>query len=80
MNQLRVILQEEYQAGESGASIGEDVQVWFHIMEELEKDGERQITYIDFHDTILVVIQRGLADEFVMTSKRDPGLRASILY
>ena len=51
-----MILQQYYQAGESGASIGEDVQVWFHIMEELEKDGDRLISYIEFYDTILVVI------------------------
>lgn len=41
LNQLKTILQQEYQAGESGSSIGEDVQVWFHIIEEIEKDGER---------------------------------------
>ena len=80
LNQLRMILQQQYQAGESGASIGEDVQVWFHIMEELEKDGDRLISYIDFYDTILVVIQRGFADDFTMNVKRDAGLRQSILY
>ena len=49
-------------------------------MEELEKDGDRLISYIDFYDTILVVIQRGFADDFTMNVKRDAGLRQSILY
>ena len=75
-----MILQQYYQAGESGASIGEDVEVWFHIMEELEKDGDRLISYIEFYDTILVVIQRGYADEIILKVKRDKGLRQSILY
>lgn len=75
-----MILQQYYQAGESGASIGEDVQVWFHIMEELEKDGDRPISYIEFYDTILVVLQRGFACEFIANVKRDKGLRQSILY
>lgn len=54
--------------------------MWFHIMEELEKDGDRLISYIDFYDTILVVIQRGFADDLTMNVKRDAGLRQSILY
>ena len=49
-------------------------------MEELEKDGDRLISYIDFYDTILVVIQRGFADDLTMNVKRDAGLRQSILY
>lgn len=39
------------------------MQVWVHIMEELEKDGERPISYNEFYDAILIVIQRGLAEE-----------------
>ena len=38
-------------------------------MEELEKDGERPITFDEFYDAILVVIQRGLAEEFIMGSQ-----------
>ena len=49
-------------------------------MEELEKDGDRQIYYIEFYDTILAVIQRGFADDLVTAVKRDKGLRQSILY
>ena len=49
-------------------------------MEELEKDGERPISYNEFYDSILVVIQRGLADDMMTTThKRDAGLRQSIL-
>ena len=54
--ELRPILEEEYQAGESGASISEDAQVWVHIMEELERDGIRPVSYNEFYDAILVVI------------------------
>lgn len=49
-------------------------------MEELEKDGERQISYIDFYEIILVILQRRLADELQTPTKRDKGLRQSILY
>ena len=54
--ELRPILEEEYQAGESGASISQDAQVWVHIMEELERDGIRPVSYNEFYDAILVVI------------------------
>ena len=44
-----MILQDELGSkGDSGASMGADVQVWLHIIEELEKDGERPITYDEF--------------------------------
>ena len=56
LNELRLVLQDEFHAGESGASISEDAQVWLHIMEELEKDGDRPISYSEFYDAILVVI------------------------
>jgi len=57
MNHVRLILQEELgNNGESGASIGAGVQVWLHIVEELEKDGDRPITFEEFFDAILLVI------------------------
>lgn len=57
LQHVRLILQEEFSiTGESGASICTDVQVWLQIMEELEKDGERPITFDEFCDAILVVI------------------------
>lgn len=50
-------MQEEFgKNGESGASIGHDVQVWLHIVEELEKDGDRPITFDEFNDAIIIVI------------------------
>lgn len=53
---MRMLLADEFHTGESGGSISEEAQVWLHIMEELEKDGERPITYNEFWDAILVVI------------------------
>jgi len=54
---VRIVLQEEFgNTGESGSCIGAEVQVWLHIIEELEKDGERPITFDDFYDAVLVVI------------------------
>ena len=52
-----MILQEEFgNKGDSGASMGHEAQVWLHIIEELEKDGERPITFDEFFDAILMVI------------------------
>ena len=79
LNQLRQLLQEEYQTGESGASISDDVQVWLQIIEELEKDGERPITYTEYYDAILDVIYRGFADGFMVNQRRDSTLRQSII-
>jgi len=80
MHHVRHILHEELGSnGESGHSISEDVQVWVQIVEELEKDGERPITYEEFYDAISVVMQRGLVDENFMTRQRDRGLRTSII-
>ena len=81
MHHIRLILQEEFSSkGDSGASIPEDVQVWLHIVEELERDGERPIPFDEFNDAVLVVIQRGLVDEVAMNVQhRDRGLRTSII-
>lgn len=84
MAELKTILDEEYNtAGESGASIDGDGQVWVHIMDELEKDGVRQVTYTEFHDSILMVLQRVISDDSNMViqipTHRDANLRNSII-
>ena len=48
-------------------------------MEELEKDGDRPINYSDFYDAILIVIQRNLAEQIQIVTKREKGLRQSII-
>ena len=76
LNDLQHVLQEEFSnCGDSGASIGQDAQVWLHITEELEKDGERPISYSDFYDAVLTVLQRNFVEEIAPTTKRDKGLR-----
>ena len=79
LNNMRQVLQDQLYAGESGNSIGEEGQVWLHIMEELEKDGDRPINYSDFYDAILIVIQRNLAEQIQIVTKREKGLRQSII-
>lgn len=84
MAELRNILDEEYNtAGESGASVDGDGQIWVHIMDELEKDGVRQVTYTEFHDAILMVIQRVISDDnnimIQIPNQRDANLRNSII-
>ena len=54
--QMREVLEPELQTGESGASISEEAQVWLQILEELEKDGQRPISYTEFYDAVLVVL------------------------
>ncbi len=49
--------------------------MWLHITEELEKDGERPISYSDFYEAVLTVLQRNFVEEIAPITKRDKGLR-----
>ena len=62
MNELQAMFQEEQMTAHGMGTGGSDKAIWIQIMEEMDQNGDKQISYPEFRDSLFAVLTRNIDD------------------